>query len=434
MSIFLTDLSVRDIRFPTSEHLDCADSIAVDPDYSCPYVTITTSSDGLEGHGITFTLGRGNEICIAAIESLKHLVIGRTLESITSDMAGFWRGLCSDSQLRWLGPEKGAMHLGVAAIVNAVWDLYAKQRGKPLWKLLADMSPQEVVDCIDFRYIENVLSGDEALAILQQHESTKADRESELHDQGMPAYTSSAGWYGYDGQKLRKLCQHYLAAGWTAFKLTIGTDLEENVRRATIMREEIGEDCRFMVDAAQAWGVNEAIAHMKALAPFNPLWIEEPTSPDDILGHAEVARAVAPIGVATGEHIHNRIMFKQFMQAGAMQFCQIDSCRVGGVNELLAIMLLAAKFNIPVCPHAGGVGLGNYIQHLSAFNYIAVAPTFDNTMLEYSDHLHEHFVDQVRIKDARYCLPTMPGYSITMKPTSLDDHEFPNGLQWKSRV
>jgi len=433
MTITITDLTVRDIRFPTSDNLDGSDAIHTDPDYSCPYVTLITDAVDLEGHGITFTLGQGNELCVAAIETLKSQVIGRTLDSITVNFADFWHQLCNGSQLRWLGPERGLIHMSVAAVINAIWDLYAKQEGKALWRLLADMSPQQIVDCIDFHHITDVLSPGEALAILQENESTKAQRVQELQQIGLPAYTSSAGWMGYDEDYRRAQCRKYLADGFTMFKMKVGADLEDDIQRATIIREEIGDDLHLMMDANQVWDVDEAISQMKVLSRFNPLWIEEPTSPDDVLGHAKIAQAIAPVGVATGECISNRIMFKQFLQTGAMQFCQIDSCRVGGVNELLAIMLLAKKFNVPVCPHAGGVGLCNYVQHLSAFNYIAIAPSLENVVLEFSDHLHEHFVDRLRVENARYRLPSMPGYSITMKPDSLAAYEFPHGEVWQQR-
>lgn len=426
----ITNLTVRDIRFPTSAGLHGSDAIHADPDYSCPYVTLATDAESLEGHGITFTLGRGNELCVAAIEALKHLVVGRTLESITGDLRGFWFGLANESQLRWLGPEKGVIHLAVAGIVNAVWDLYAKTEQKPLWKLLTDMPPEAIVDCIEFRHITDALTPEEALDILAANADTRADREAELRQIGLPAYTSSAGWIGYSDDEVRTRCRNYLDAGWSWFKMKVGRDVDDDVRRAGIIRDVIGNNGRLMVDANQVWSVDEAIEYMRYLAPFAPLWIEEPTSPDDILGHAAIAKAIAPIGVATGEVVQNRIMFKQFMQAGAMNFCQIDSCRLGGVNEVLAVLLLAAKFGIPVCPHAGGVGLCNYVQHLAAFNYIAVAPSLENVVLEYSDHLHEHFNDQVVIKNSRYQLPTLPGYSITMKPESLDVNEFPNGDVW----
>lgn len=429
----ITKLTVRDIRFPTSDDLHGSDAIHVDPDYSCAYVTLMTDVDGLEGHGITFTLGRGTELCVAVIETLKQFVEGKSLESITDDFAGFWYSACNESQLRWLGPERGLVHMSFAAVVNALWDLYAKQQGKPVWKLLADMSPEQLVACVDFHHITDAITPAEAIDLLKQHESTKGQREEELLQIGLPAYTSSAGWMGYADDHRRELCQQYLGDGFQWFKMKVGADLADDIHRATIIREEIGEDCRLMMDANQVWDADQAILQMNELARFNPVWIEEPTSPDDILAHAKISRAIAPIGVATGEAISNRIMFKQFLQAGAMQFCQIDSCRVGGVNELIAIMLLAAKFGVPVCPHAGGVGLCNYIQHLSALNYIAIAPTLENVVLEYSDHLHEHFVDRLRVENARYRLPTMPGYSITMKDESLRDHEFPKGRVWRSR-
>ncbi len=429
----IVDLTVRDIRFPTSDNLDGSDAIHVDPDYSCAYVTLITDSDGLEGHGITFTLGRGTELCVAAIESLKPLVLGNSLDAITGGFGDFWHQLCNESQLRWLGPERGLIHMSVAAIINAIWDLYAKQSGKPLWKLLADMTPGQIVDSIDFHHITDALTRDEAVAILAENEATKPQREQELLEIGLPAYTSSAGWMGYSDDYRRELCRKYLAEGFTSFKMKVGADLDDDIHRASIIREEIGSDCRLMMDANQVWDVDEAISQMAELARFEPLWIEEPTSPDDVLGHARIAKAIAPIGVATGECISNRIMFKQYLQSGAMQFCQIDSCRVGGVNELLAIMLLAAKYRIPVCPHAGGVGLCNYVQHLSAYNYIAISPSLDNVVLEFSDHLHEHFVDRLRVEQARYRLPTIPGYSITMHPESLAAYEFPRGSVWRNR-
>lgn len=430
----IIDLTVRDIRFPTSDDLHGSDAIHVDPDYSCAYVTLITDQPDLVGHGITFTLGRGTELCVAVIKTLQQFVVGRSLESITGDFANWWRQSCNESQLRWLGPERGLVHMSFAAVVNAVWDLYAKQQGKPLWKLLADMSPKELVSCVDFHHITDALTPEEAIDLLSANASTKPAREAELMDSGLPAYTSSAGWMGYSDEYRRELCQKYLADGFEWFKMKVGADIQDDIHRAKIIREEIGDDHKLMMDANQVWDVGQAINNMEQLAEFNPVWIEEPTSPDDILAHAAISQGVAPIGVATGEAVSNRIMFKQFLQAGAMQFCQIDSCRVGGVNELLAIMMLAAKFKVPVCPHAGGVGLCNYIQHLSAINYIAIAPTLENVVLEYSDHLHEHFVDRLRVENARYRLPTMPGYSITMHEESLQSYEFPTGEVWKDRV
>ena len=430
MQITITDVVARDIRFPTSRERIGSDAMNLDPDYSAAYVILTTSAHGLEGHGLTFTIGRGNELCVEAVEALKPLIIGKTLASFTSDMGAFWRMITGDSQLRWVGPEKGVIHLATAAIVNAVWDLWAKAEGKPVWRLLCEMSPEEIVRCIDFRYITDALTPDDALGILRENASTRSQRIAEMERDGYPAYTTSAGWLGYTDDHLRELCRTALAEGWTHFKIKVGADLDDDIRRSTIIREEIG-DRKLMMDANQRWDVGEAIENMRTLARFDPWWIEEPTSPDDVLGHAAIAKAIAPIGVATGEHCQNRVVFKQLMQANAISFCQIDSCRLGGVNEIIAVLLMAKKFGIPVCPHAGGVGLCEYVQHLSIFDYVCVSASLENRLLEFVDHLHEHFIDPVRMKNGRYMPPQAPGYSITMKPESLNEHEFPNGLAWK---
>jgi L-fuconate dehydratase len=419
MPTTITGLDAFDIRFPTSRERDGSDAMNPDPDYSAAYVILRTDRPGLEGHGLTFTIGRGNELCVAAARALAPLVEGLTLEEIKADMARFWRRLTGDSQLRWVGPEKGVIHLATAAVVNAVWDLYAKAEGKPLWQLLAGFTPEEIVRCIDFRYLTDALTPQEALEILRRHEPTRRGREAEMRAKGYPAYTTSAGWLGYPDEKIRRLCREGVQQGWSHFKIKVGRDLADDLRRAAIVRAEIGPDRKLMLDANQVWDVGEAIANMKQLARFDPWWIEEPTSPDDILGHAAIAQAVAPIGVATGEQCHNRVMFKQLMQARAMRFCQIDSCRLGGVNEVLAVLLLAAKFGIPVCPHAGGVGLCEYVQHLAIFDYICVSGSLEDRVVEYVDHLHEHFVDPVVIRSGRYMPPTAPGYSITMRPESL---------------
>lgn len=433
MPITITGCTVRDVRFPTSRDLDGSDAMHPDPDYSAAYVVLHTSEDdGLEGHGLTFTIGRGNELCVAAVEALVPLVVGKTLGAITDDMAGFWRSVTSDSQLRWVGPEKGVIHLATAALVNAVWDLYAKVEGKPLWKLLADMTPDELVACIDFRYITDAITPDEARALLARHAAARADRETELRRHGYPAYTTSAGWLGYSDEEIRRRCRESRAQGWTHFKLKVGADLEDDRRRAALIREEIGPESTLMMDANQRWNVDEAIEWMRALEEFNPWWIEEPTSPDDVLGHAAIAEAIAPIGVATGEQCQNRVLFKQLMQAGAIDFCQIDSCRLGGVNEVLAVLLMAAKFGVPVCPHAGGVGLCEYVQHLAVFDYLCVSASLEDRIVEYVDHLHEHFVDPVVVQDGRYMLPTAPGYSITMKPESLRRFSYPDGAVWRA--
>ena len=435
MPTTITDVIARDIRFPTSRALDGSDAMNPDPDYSAAYVVLRTDHPhGLEGHGLTFTIGRGNELCVAAVHALAPLIVGKTLESFAADMSGFWRMITGDSQLRWLGPEKGVIHLATAAVVNAVWDLYAKAEGKPLWKLLADLSPKQLVACIDFRYISDALTPAEALAILERNAPTRAAREAEMLRDGFPAYTTSAGWLGYDDAKIRRLCREALAAGWTHFKLKVGADIDEDMHRAALLREMIGPQRTLMLDANQRWDVGEAIASMQRLAQFQPWWIEEPTSPDDVLGHVAIARAIAPIGVATGEHAQNRIIFKQLLQANAIAFCQIDSCRLGGVNEVLAVLLMAAKFGVPVCPHAGGVGLCEYVQHLAIFDYICVSAALENRILEFIDHLHEHFLDPVTIKNGRYMPPTAPGYSITMRPESLDEYEFPIGRAWVSGI
>lgn len=429
----ITGVVARDIRFPTSENLDGSDAMNQAPDYSAAYVVLETDA-GLEGHGLTFTIGRGNELCVAAIEALASLVIGRTLESFTRDMGAFWRHITGDSQLRWVGPEKGVIHLSTAAVVNAVWDLWAKVEGKPLWKLLVDMSPEEVVRCVDFRYITDALTPGDALEILERNEGTKAAREVEMITHGFPAYTTSAGWLGYPDEKLRRLCREAVGAGWTHFKMKVGGDVDDDARRAALIREEIGPDRVLMMDANQVWDVDEAIENMQRLREFDPYSIEEPTSPDDVLGHAKIAKAVSPIGVATGEHCQNRVIFKQLLQADAISFCQIDSCRLGGVNEVIAVLLMAAKFGVPVCPHAGGVGLCEYVQHLSIFDYVAVGASLEDRILEYVDHLHEHFLDPVEIKDGRYVPPERPGYSIQMRPESLDEFEFPSGPAWAERA
>jgi len=431
MAITITDITVRDIRFPTSTSLDGSDAMNTDPNYSAAYVIVHTDSfPPLEGHGLTFTIGRGNELCVAAIEALKPLIIGLTLETFAADIGGFWKLVTSDTQLRWVGPEKGVIHLATAAIVNAVWDLYAKFVGKPVWKLLSDMSPEEIVSCVPFSYITDALTPGEALEILKRKEPMKAERERELQISGYPAYTTSAGWIGYSDEKIRRLVRKSLARGWSHFKLKVGRNLDDDLRRARLLREEIGWDRKLMMDANQVWDVSEAIQWIEALAEFNPHWIEEPTSPDDVLGHATIARAVAPIGVATGEHCQNRVMFKQLFQSGAIKFCQIDSCRLGGVNEVLAVLLMAAKFGVPVCPHAGGVGLCEYVQHFSMFDYIAVSGSMENRVIEHVDHLHEHFVSPVVMNGDRYMPPLTPGFSIEMKGESLAKYEFPYGEAW----
>jgi len=429
----ISDIQALDIRFPTSRSGDGSDATYTDPDYSATYVIIRTNADdGLEGHGLTFTIGRGNEICVAAVEALKPVLLGRSASDCFAEMGRVWRDLVGDTQLRWLGPEKGVIHLATAALVNALWDLYAKTEAKPLWKLLSDMSPEELVALVDFRYLTDALTPDEALEMLREKAATRGDREAEMRRDGLPSYIT-CGWMGYSDEKFANLCDEAVAAGFSHVKLTVGADISDDLRRLKIAREQIGPDRRLMVDANQRWDVGEAIEWIGRMAEYDLWFVEEPTSPDDILGHAAIGRAVAPIRVATGEHVHNRTMFKQYMQAGGLSVCQLDSCRLGGVNEVVAVLLLAAKFGIPVCPHAGGVGLPEYVQHLSLFDYICVSGDLTDRVVEYVDHLHEHFVDPAVTRNGRYVVPEQPGYSATMHAESLRRHEFPGGAEWAGR-
>ncbi len=432
MTIKITKVTARDIRFPTSRHMDGSDAMNPAPDYSATYVSIHTDN-GPTGHGLTFTIGRGNELCVAAALALAPLIEGMTLDNLTADLGGFWKRVTGDSQLRWVGPEKGVIHLASAAIINAAWDLVAKSQNKPVWRMLADMTPQETVDLIDWTYLADALSPAEALEMLEEQNAGRDDRIAKITQLGYPAYTTSVGWLGYTDEKMRTLVREALDQGWTHFKMKVGADLADDMRRAQIIRDEIGPDRYLMMDANQVWGVEQAIENMHKLAEFNPWWIEEPTSPDDILGHARIAKQIAPIKVATGECCHNAVMFKQLMQAGAINFCQIDSCRLAGPNEIVAVMLMAAKHGIPVCPHAGGVGLCEYVQHLSFYDYIAITGSLENRIVEYVDHLHEHYVDPVKVIDGRYQVPTAAGYSITMHEKSLAEHEFPGGPAWTNK-
>jgi L-fuconate dehydratase len=429
----ITKVHTIDLRFPTSKYSIGSDAVNKDPDYSAAYCILETDGD-LRGHGLTFTLGRGTELCVLAIEYLTRFVAGRRLSEITENFAAFSRQLLEDSQFRWLGPEKGVIHLAAAAVINAVWDLFAKVEGKPLWLLLADMTPAQIVSAIDFRYIDDALSPDEALEILHAAKQTMPDRLKLLRSDGYQAYTTSAGWFGFSDEKIRRLAEEALAEGWTYFKLKVGGDSEDDLRRGRIVREAIGWENRLMVDANQKWGVEESIARIHALQELQPWWMEEPTSPDDILGHARIRRETKPTRIATGEHCHNKVMFKQLMQAEAIDVCQIDSCRVAGVNENLAIILMANKFGIPVCPHAGGVGLCEYVQHLSAFDFLYVSGIMQDRVIEFVDHLHEHFVTPVDVRRGRYYMPETPGYSIEIKADSLQTYAFPHGTYWSEEL
>ncbi|MBF9032637.1 fuconate dehydratase [Rhodobacterales bacterium HKCCE2091] len=429
MSARITGVTTHDIRFPTSRMLDGSDAMNPTPDYSAAYVVLHVD-DGPDGHGMTFTIGRGNEICCAAIEAVAALLVGRETEGLFADMGAAWRVVTGDSQLRWTGPEKGVIHLAAAAVMNALWDMYGKAAGKPVWRLIAEMDPAEQVALVDWRYLADALPPEEARERLQDKAGGKAARIAEMEATGYPAYTTSAGWLGYSDDKIRSLMQAAIADGWTHFKMKVGANIDDDVRRARLIRGEIGPDRYLMMDANQVWGVETAIANMGRLAEFDPWWIEEPTSPDDILGHARIAREIAPIKVATGEHCHNAVMFKQLMQADAIRFAQVDSCRLAGPNEILAVMLMAEKFGIPVCPHAGGVGLCELIQHMSFVDYISVSGSLENRVLEFVDHLHEHFLDPVRTRDGRYLPPQRPGFSVEMKPGSIAEHLYPGGAVW----
>jgi L-fuconate dehydratase len=424
----ITSLETFDVRFPTSRQLDGSDAMNPDPDYSAAYVIVgTDAGDGLEGHGFAFTIGRGNDVQVAAIRALEPFVVGLPIDE---PMGEVWRRLVHDSQLRWLGPEKGVMHMATAAVVNAVWDLAAKRAGKPLWKLLADLTPAEIVALVDFRHLTDALDPAEALALLEERQAGKAERERVLLADGLPAYTTSPGWLGYSDDKLRALLAEALADGFTHIKLKVGADVDADIRRCAIARAVMGPDLHLLADANQVWDVGTAIEHVGRLAPYGIAWIEEPTSPDDILGHAAIARAVRPIAVASGEQCHNRVMFKQLLQSGAIGVCQIDACRLAGVNEVVAVLLLAAKFGVPVCPHAGGLGLCELVQHLAAFDYVAVGAERDGRVVEFVDHLHEHFVDPCVVSGGRYRAPLAPGYSSQMRAESLAHFAYPNGPAW----
>jgi len=427
----ITHARVIDLRFPTSREHIGSDAVNVDPDYSAAYCILETDH-GPSGYGLTFTLGRGTELCVEALKYLSRFAVGRTLSSITDDLGEFYRLLTSDSQFRWLGPEKGVIHLATGALINAVWDLYARVEEKPLWKLLADMDAEEIVRAIDFRYITDALTREEALELLRQRRDCMDTRLKQLRESGYPAYTTSAGWFGYDDEKIVRLASEGMAEGWTHFKLKVGGKPDDDLRRARLLRNTIGYSNKLMMDANQKWDVQEAIERTRELAEVDPWWMEEPTNPDDILGHARIRREVPKVRIATGEHCHNRVMFKQLMQAEAIDVCQIDSCRLAGVNENLAVILMAAKFNIPVCPHAGGVGLCEYVQHLSAFDFLRVSTTLEDRVTEFVDHLHEHFVDPVKIRNAHYVLPEKPGYSAEIYEDTLHDYSYPDGRFWRN--
>jgi L-fuconate dehydratase len=427
----ITAVTAHDIRFPTSLSMDGSDAMNKDGDYSAAYVVVHTDNPDIKGYGFTFTIGRGNDLCVEAARQRGIPLVGRSVESAIADLGGLYRDLASDSQLRWLGPEKGVVHLALAAVMNAMWDLAARMAGKPLWKLLVDMTPEQLVNAADMRYLSDALTRDEAIALLTELSPTRVERIRDLENRGgYPCYTTSAGWLGYSDDKLRRLLQEAVDEGYRHVKLKVGANVDDDIRRLRIAREVIGWEADLMIDANQVWDVPEAIEWIGRLAEFKPMWIEEPTSPDDVLGHAAIRRAVAPVAVATGEHGMNRVLFKQMFQAGAIDFCQLDSARLGSVNEILAVYFMAKKFGVPVCPHAGGVGLCELVQHLSIFDYVCVSGSLENRVTEFVDHLHEHFVDPCIVRDGSYVLPTQPGYSAQMFQASLDEYSFPHGTYW----
>jgi L-fuconate dehydratase len=428
----ITALETYDIRFPTSRQLDGSDAMNPDPDYSAAYLLMKTDLAGLCGHGFVFTIGRGNDVQTAALAALRYLVVGRDVDEITSDLGGFARSLTYDSQLRWLGPEKGVMHMAVGAVINAAWDMTARRAGKPVWQLIADMTPEQIVDLVDFRYISDALTPDEALTLLRDAAPGRVERMATLRACGYPAYTTSPGWLGYSDDKLARLARQAVADGFRAIKIKVGLNLDDDIRRCRIARDAIGPDIALAIDANQRWDVGPAIAWLRHLAPFNIAWIEEPTSPDDVLAHATIRGQVAPMPVSTGEHTHNRVMFKQLFQAKAVDLIQIDAARVGGVNENLAILLMAAKFGVRVFPHAGGVGLCELVQHLAMADYVAISGSMEDRAIEFVDHLHEHFVSPIRVRDGRYLPPSAPGFSAEIYPQSIERHLFPDGEEWRS--
>lgn len=424
-------VETSDVRFPTSRDLDGSDAMNPDPDYSAAYLRVVTdSSDGHEGHGFVFTIGRGNDVETAAIKALTPYLLGRNVEELLADMGATYMEFINDSQLRWLGPEKGVMHMAIGAVTNALWDLKAKRAGLPLWQLLGTMSPEEIVNLVDFRYLSDALTPEEALEILKAAESGREERIATLMAEGYPGYTTTPGWLGYSDEKLTRLAHEAVADGFKQIKLKVGADLSDDVRRLRTARAAVGPDIKIAVDANQRWDVAEAIEWMSHLAEFDIAWIEEPTSPDDILGHAAIARGVAPIPVATGEHVQNRVVFKQMLQADSLQVLQIDAARVAGVNENIAILLLAAKFGVRVCPHAGGVGLCEAVQHLSMFDFVAVSGKKDDRMIEFVDHLHEHFITPIDVHDGCYWPPVTPGGGSEMHAASVAEYTFPDGAFW----
>ena len=433
MSNIITSIRAVDVRFPTSEQLDGSDALNKDPDYSAAYITLETAQ-GDRGFSLIFTIGRGNDLCCQAVESMQHLVVGKCFDEIKANIGQFYDQLRSDSQLRWLGPEKGVVHMAVGGIANAIWDMWARAESKPVWRLLADMSPEEFVDCLDLRYVSDVLTREEALDIVSANAATKRDRIRRLEETGYPAYTTSAGWLGYSDEKLERLCGECVDDGFKHIKLKVGESVEDDIRRCRIARNAIGPNVKLMIDANQVWEVDQAIDWVKQLREFDPWFIEEPTSPDDVMGHGKIRAGVAPTLVATGEHCQNRILFKQFIESDAIDIVQIDACRLAGVNEILTVYTIAAKYGKPVFPHAGGVGLCEYVQHLAMIDYVQISAEKDDRVVEFVDHLHEHFEDPCVVVDGAYRAPSKPGFSIKMFDDSVERFTYPTGSEWQARL
>jgi L-fuconate dehydratase len=422
-------LALRDVRFPTSLSHAGSDAMNPDPDYSAAYLALQ-GDDGSVGYASVFTFGTGNDVQLAAIAALAPFLVGMDLGELLDDLGSAARRLVYESHLRWLGPEKGLMHMAIGAVVNALFDLAARRAGVPLWRYLAGLSPEELCALIDFRYIEDALRRDEALDLLRHGAEGKHARIAELEADGYPAYTTGPGWLGYSDARLVELCQLARRDGFAQVKIKVGGSLQDDLRRCRLAREAIGDEVALAIDANQVWDVATAIDQLRHFEQFNIAWIEEPTSPDDILGLARVRSAIRPMPVATGENVPNRVVFKQLLQAQAIDVMQIDACRVSGVSENIANLLLAAKFGIPVCPHAGGVGLCEMVQHFSFFDYAALSGTQTGRFIEWIDHLHEHFAAPASVVAGRYLAPTVAGASTEMLPESVAEYAYPHGPVW----
>lgn len=432
MPNFITNIRTFDVRFPTSAMLDGSDAMNAEPDYSAACLQLDTTIHGLVGHSLVFTIGRGNDVQIQAIRVVAEKVAGLDIEYVFENIGEIAKNLSSDSQLRWLGPDKGVFHMATGAVLNALWDLYAKSRGVPLWKLLSSMSPERIISCVDFRYISDAITPGEALEILREGATSREKNTTLLLENGLPAYTTTPGWLGYADEKMLRLTSEAMASGFGFIKYKCGKSFDDDHRRLTKIRQLVGPDFPIAIDANQVWDVDVAIEWIKGLEAFNLQWIEEPTHPDDVVGHARIAFEVSPTPIATGEMASSRIIFKQLLQSEAIKVMQIDATRVAGVNENIANILLAAKYGIPVCPHAGGVGLCEMVQHLAMFDAVAVSGHHRRRYVEYVDHLHDHFLEPARIADGNYMPPRRPGIGSEMLETSIRDFEFPNGNYWNN--